>query len=129
MLAVEYDEATGIVLTTAQGLSSKEEFDRYVPVLTRLIGRSLARHGRFLHLVDSQDSPVQSRESSDHVSETWNAKARDDGRTAYVVHSVLKKMQIQHMRDDDNHRFFPDVPSARVWLLEEGGAGHLLLRD
>lgn len=126
MLTVEYDETMGIIITRTQGLSSADDFDRYVPEMMKFMTKSIARHGRWLHLVISADSAVQARDSSDHVSQKWNAKARDDGWTAYVMQSVLKKMQIQRMRDDQNHAFFNDVDSARRWLLTNVDAASLL---
>lgn len=118
MLSAAYDETTGIVTTVAAGLSSVEDFNTYVPILIGFLTKSAMRHGKWLHVVDATANSVQSKESTEHVSAMWNSDPRDDGYTAYVVSSVLAKMQIQRMRDYENRGFFTEVEPARAWLLD-----------
>jgi hypothetical protein len=117
MLTASYDAATGIVTTIAKGLSTAAEFDAYLPVLCDYMRRSAAKHGKWLHIVDATENPVQTKDTQAHVTSEWNNKARDDGYVAYVVNSVLAKMQIDRMRENVKQAFFTDKAAAKEWLL------------
>lgn len=126
MLQATYDERDGIITTRAEGLSSIAEFEAYLPALYALMDRSAARHGQWLHVVDASNNAVQTKDSTAHVTSTWNDKPREDGYTAYLVTSVLAKMQIDRMRENPNKGYFADAASARAWLLERVGAAPAL---
>jgi hypothetical protein len=117
MLAATYDDATGIVTTIAEGMTTVAEFNAYLPVLTGFMRMSAAARGKWLHLVDATDNHVQPKDTTAYVAKLWDERPRDDGYTAYVVSSVLAKMQIQRMRDNPNKAFFTDRASAKGWLI------------
>jgi hypothetical protein len=122
VLLATYNDADGIITTTAQGISSAKDFDAYVLGLFALMEKSKAVHGQWLHIVDARDNLVQPKDSTEHVANSWNDKPRDDGFTAYITGSVLAKMQIQRMRENARKGFFTDTGPARAWLLTQVGA-------
>jgi hypothetical protein len=122
MLTATYDEDLGIVCTTADGLATAREFDTYLPITTELLGRSRARHGRSLHLVDAAANPVQARDTFDHMAISSARHVREDDRCAVVLHSALARMQIGRMTGSFTRQFFTDRAAAIGWLLAEAGA-------
>jgi hypothetical protein len=84
--------------------------------------KSAAKHGAWLHFIDSTGTSVQTKDSVAHIESYWNQKARVDGFTAYMLNSVLAKLQIERMRDNPKKGFFTDSGLAMTWLLTQVGA-------
>jgi hypothetical protein len=112
-----YDEATGIVHTTANRLATIEEFEAYMPQVTELLERSQARHGCALHLVDASDNPVQEKNAFAHMSDATEAHVKLIVRCAVVLNSALARMQIRRMPKSAGREFFHSVDEAAAWLL------------
>jgi hypothetical protein len=117
MLTTTYDPKTGIVTTIAKGLSTAAEFDAYLPALGRYMRMSAEKHGKWLHIVDATENPVQTKDTQAHIISEWNEKPQEGGYVAYIVTSVLAKLQIDRMSKYPNKAFFTDEPAAKQWLL------------
>ncbi|MET0240157.1 MAG: hypothetical protein ABW184_09700 [Sphingobium sp.] len=119
MLTISYDEDNGIVCTVADRIVSPADFDRHLPQYRELLGRSRARHGRSLHLVDATFSPVQTRDTFRHISQLSSGTILPDDRCALIVKSTLHRLQMSRLPHGETRRFFTDRDAAMEWLLEE----------
>jgi hypothetical protein len=117
MITARYDEATGIVWTKASGLATVEEFDVYVPIVTKMLALSRARHCGYLHLIDAADNPVQAKGAFEHMNHAVEGAVTSEDRLALVMGSALARMQAKRMSYEQH--FFEDCPTAEAWLLAQ----------
>ncbi|HEX7872490.1 MAG TPA: hypothetical protein VF475_06245 [Sphingobium sp.] len=118
MLKAIYDERLGIIKSTSNGATPPEELERYVEQLRSLRQQQRARHGRFLHLVDANDSALQTKWATDRL----NIYTSEDGdmlpgdKTAVVLSSTLLKMQAARLASHVQFATFTDMNDAIAWL-------------
>ncbi len=117
MLTVTFDETTGIVCTSAEGLASIEEFDSYLVNYESLMAKCRRRHGQALHLVDAGNNPVQARDSFSHMAKASEIQGGSDLRCAVIMRSALARMQLQRLHSGER-RYFEDRDAAVAWLLD-----------
>ncbi|MCE7798188.1 hypothetical protein LWE61_16735 [Sphingobium sufflavum] len=117
MLTLHYDERTGIIRRTAQGLASPAEFDAHLRNLEPMLARSRARHGKALHLIDAGASPVQVKESFDHMAGKIQDTVAQQDCSAIVMQSALARMQAKRLTG--HQHFCSTTEEAERWLLDQ----------
>jgi hypothetical protein len=122
VLSAYYDEVAGVACTRTDSLATIDEFEIYLPVVTKLLRRSHARHGAALHLVDASENPIQAQDVFAHMSSATVSMRDMNICCAIVLHSTLARLQIQRLVDTADRRFFTDKAAAANWIMAQARA-------
>ncbi|MFT3964983.1 MAG: hypothetical protein QM690_03755 [Sphingobium sp.] len=121
MLRATYDEQLGIIRSVSSGHTPPEELEAYIVQLRMLRQQQRARTGRFLHLVDANESALQTKWASERLS-LYNSSDGDmeaGDKTAVVLSSALLKIQAARLASHTQFATFTDMAEAVAWLLAD----------
>lgn len=110
--------ANGLIEATLSGFLDVEEVRRYADIVAPAIRKMVARHGRYVMLLDVSDCAIQSQDVVaafiQHAASVPRAR-----RCAVVTGSSIIRMQVRRILQGPAMRMIADASIARAWLAEE----------
>jgi hypothetical protein len=106
----------GILYVEMFGLMSRADVDQYYPDLAPFDAAMRASHGRVRTLVDVQ--MVQPPGVAMYFRQKGISGLNPTDRCAFLVATMLSKLQIARLAIDENVGLFTDREKALAWLRE-----------
>lgn len=116
MFAIEFEEATGIIVVTVLGAWTRREVHRYRGEIRNAVIEARHRIGAVRILVDSRRGTAVPADLIAPLSRTRDGLVQDDDRIAGLVESSVRKLEVRNTVGNPKWQLFLSEAAARTWL-------------
>ena len=117
MFLLRFEESTGILHVRTEGAWTMDEIARYSRELAVEVPRARRAVGELRLLIDNRRGQIASKEMSGPLGQAGQRVAAANDRIAFVLSSVLMKLQTSRLLIDALHQVFLTPEEARDWLI------------